>query len=114
MNFDALAAAEALADYELEFLFNAERANRLVQFKAIANTLGWDDVLDAIINKTWKVALPTGLKKEVQLQTQQMVLSWLISLSMNDNANYAVKSICFNRLQSLKNTVLNKCRQTLH
>ena len=102
LNFDALAAAEALADYELEFLFNADRANRLVQFKAEANTLGWDDVLDAIINKTWKITLQTGLKKEVQLQTQQMVLSWLISLSMNDRANYAVKSICFDRLQQLK------------
>jgi Met-zincin/Domain of unknown function (DUF5117) len=102
LNFDALAAAEALTDYELEFLFNAERANRLVQFKATANTLGWDDVVDAIINKTWKATLQTGLKKEVQLQTQQMVLSWLLSLSMNDNANYAVKSICFERLQTLK------------
>ncbi|MBS1626552.1 MAG: zinc-dependent metalloprotease [Bacteroidetes bacterium] len=102
LNFDALAAAEALANYELEFLFNADRANRLVQFKAEANTLGWDDVLDAIINKTWKTTLQTGLKKEVQLQTQQMVLSWLISLSMNDRANYAVKSICFDRLQQIK------------
>ena len=41
---------EALTDYELAFLFNAERANRLAQFKAQANTIGWDDVLDAIIN----------------------------------------------------------------
>ena len=103
MNFDALSAAEALTNYELEFLFNAERANRLVQFKAEANTLGWDDVLDAIINKTWKTNLQSGLKKEVQLQTQQMVLSWILSLSMNDNANLLVKSICFDRLQSLKN-----------
>lgn len=102
LNFDALSAAEALADYELEFLFNAERANRLVQFKAEANTLGWDDVLDAIINATWKTNLQSGLKKQVQLQTQQMVLSWMLSLSMNDNANYLVKSICFDRLQSLK------------
>lgn len=103
MTFDALAAAEALANYELEFLFNAERANRLVQFKAEANTLGWDDVLDAIINKTWKINVQSGLKKEVQLQTQQMVLSWILSLSMNDNANLLVKSICYDRLQLLKN-----------
>jgi hypothetical protein len=73
-----------------------------VQFKAEANTLGWDDVLDAIINATWKTNLQSGLKKQVQLQTQQMVLSWMLSLSMNDNANYLVKSICFDRLQSLK------------
>jgi hypothetical protein len=102
MNFDPLAAAEALTEYELDFLFHPERANRLVQFKAQANTIGWDDVLDAIINKTWKAPLQKGLKSEVQLQTQQMVLTALLSLSQNDNANYAVKSICFDRLESLK------------
>jgi hypothetical protein len=102
MNFDPMAAAEALTDYELEFLFNAERANRLSQFKAQANTQGWDDVLDAIINKTWKAPLQKGLKGDIQLQTQQMVLTSILSLSQNENANYLVKSICFDRLQSLK------------
>ncbi|MEO7531144.1 MAG: zinc-dependent metalloprotease, partial [Sediminibacterium sp.] len=102
MSFDPLAAAEALTDYELGFLFHPERANRLVQFKAQANTIGWDDVLDAIINKTWKTALEKGLKAEVQLQTQQMVLTEMLSLSQNDNANYMVKAICFDRLASLK------------
>ena len=102
MSFDPLAAAEALTDFELSFLFHPERANRLAQFKAQANTIGWDDVLDAIINKTWKVPIQKGLKGEVQLQTQQMVLTSLLSLSQNDNANYIVKSICYDRLQSLK------------
>lgn len=102
MSFDALAAAEALANFELEFLFNTERANRLVQCKAEANTIGWDDVLDAIINATWKAPLSKGLQQAVQLQTQQMVLSWMLGLAQSENANYLVKEICFDRLQSLK------------
>lgn len=102
MNFDPIAAAEALTNFELGFLFHPERANRLVQFKAQAGSLGWDDVLDAIIAKTWKVTMEKGLKQQVQLQTQQMVLSWLLSLSMNETANYQVKAICFSRLQTLK------------
>jgi hypothetical protein len=102
MSFDPVAAAEALTEFELDFLFHPERANRLVQFKAQANTIGWDDVLDAIITKTWKAPLQKGLKGEIQLQTQQMVLTAILSLSQNDNANYLVKSICFDRLQSLK------------
>ncbi|MDP3666874.1 MAG: zinc-dependent metalloprotease [Sediminibacterium sp.] len=102
MSFDPVAAAEALTDFELSFLFNPERANRLVQFKAQANTIGWDDVLDAIINKTWKAPMQKGLKGEVQLQTQQMVLTWMLGLSQSDQANYLVKSICFDRLQTLK------------
>lgn len=102
MSFDPVAAAEALTDFELSFLFNPERANRLVQFKAQANTIGWDDVLDAIITKTWKAPMQKGLKGEVQLQTQQMVLTWMLGLSQSDQANYLVKSICFDRLQTLK------------
>ena len=31
-----------------------------------------------------------------------MVLTWMLGLSQNDNANYIVKSICHDRLQSLK------------
>ncbi len=110
MSFDALAAAEALTNYELSFLFHPERANRLVQFKAEAGTPGWDDVLDAIIQKTWKGPAEKGLKQQVQLQTQQMVLSWLISLSMNENANYQVKAICFDRLQALKQFASEKAK----
>ncbi len=102
MAFDPMSAAEALTDFQLGFLFNAERANRLTQFKARANTIGWDDVLDAIITKTWKAPLQRGLKGDLQLQTQQMVLTWMLGLSMSDNANYLVKSICFDRLQTIK------------
>ncbi len=102
MAFDPLAAAEALTEFELDFLFHPDRANRLQQFKAQAGTIGWDDVLDAIIAKTWKAPLQKGLKADIQVQTQQMVLTALLSLSQNDNANYLVKSICFDRLQSLK------------
>jgi len=102
MSFDALAAAEALANYELSFLFNPERANRLVQLKARANTIGWDDVLDAIINATWKAPAEKDLKGSVQKQTQQMVLTWMLGVSQSEQSNYQVKSICFDRLQMLK------------
>jgi len=102
MSIDPLAAAEALADYELAFLFNPERANRLVEFKAQANTIGFDDVADATINSIWKAPVQKGLAGQVQLQTQQMVLSYLLSLIANDRSNYQVKSISFDRLQSLK------------
>ena len=111
MILDPLAAAEALAAYELVFLFNPQRANRLVQFKARAGTIGWDDVLDKIIDKTWKAPLKTGIEGQIQLQTQQMVLSYLLGLNMNDNANYQVKALCFSRLQSLKKDFELKIKQ---
>lgn len=102
MSFDALAAAEALTNFQLSFLFNAERANRLVQLKGRSNNIGWDDVLDETINTIWKAVPEKGLKGLVQQQTQQMVLTWLLGMSQSDQSNYTVKSICFDRLQSLK------------
>ena len=102
LSFDALSPAEALVDFELSFLFNAERANRLVQNKARANTLGWDNVLDAVLDKTWYAPAVAGLAGSVQLQTQQQTLSWLIGLSQSNEANFEVKSICNNRLNQLK------------
>lgn len=124
MNFDALSPAEAITNYELGFLFNAARANRLNQFKAEAGTPGWDDVLDSIINRTWKKPLQTGITAQLQMQTQQMVLSYLLGLtgagitgggrsaalpagisiaeSAGGNANYAVKAICYDRLDQIK------------
>ena len=122
--FDALSPAEAITNYELGFLFNASRANRLNQFKAMVGTPGWDDVLDSIINRTWKQPIKTGISAQLQMQTQQIVLSYLLGLagtgisgssraaalpagisipeSAGGSANYAVKAICFDRLNQLK------------
>ena len=102
LSFDALSPAEALVDFELSFLFNAERANRLVQNKARAATMGWDNVLDAILDKTWYAPSVSGLAGAVQLQTQQQTLSWLIGMSQSGDANFEVKSICASRLNKLK------------
>ncbi len=59
--FDALAPAEAAAQHTLQFLFNPERAARLVEFHArgTANP-GLEEVLDAIVAATWKAPHGTG------------------------------------------------------
>jgi hypothetical protein len=98
---DPLAAAEALANYELAFLFNPQRANRLMQFKARANTIGFDDVLGKILDKTWKEDIKSGVEGQIQIQTQQMVLTHLLNLRNSENANYVVKSICEDYLSRL-------------
>ena len=102
LSFDALSPAEALVDFELSFLFNPERANRLVQNKARAGSMGWDNVLDAILDKTWYAPTVSGMAGSIQLQTQQQTLSWLIGMSQSSDANFEVKSICANRLNKLK------------
>ena len=110
MNLDPLTAAESLVNYELTFLFNPQRANRMIGFKARSGSLGFDEVVEKTIAQTFKTAPATKLQRAVQLQTQQCVLSSLMGLSMNENANYEVKAICFNALQKLKTEMTEKAK----
>ena len=99
---DPLAAAETLTNYELSFLFNPQRANRLVAFKGRGATWGFDNVADAIIQKSWYATPETGLNRQIQLQTQQMVVSFLLGLNQSEQTNFAVKSIAYSQLQKIK------------
>ena len=59
--FDALAPAESAAQHTLQFLFNPERAARLVEFHARnRENPGLYDVLEAILAATWKS--PHGIR----------------------------------------------------
>jgi len=107
MSFDALAAAEALSDFELSFLFNVERANRLVQNKARAKTIGFDDVVDAVLKNTWYANMPNGLEGSIHRQTQQLVLTWLMGVGQSTEANYEVRAICNDRMKELKTKLTN-------
>ena len=107
MSFDALAAAEALADFELGFLFNVERANRLVQNKARAKTIGFDNVVDAVLKNTWYAGIPNGLEGSIHQQTQQLVLTWLMGVGQSTEANYEVRAICNDRMKELKIKLTN-------
>src|SRR5437764_11096143 len=64
--FDALAPAETAAQHTLQFLFNPDRAARLVEFHARnQENPGLEEVLDAIVNATWKAPHPSGYNEEI-------------------------------------------------
>jgi len=102
MSFDPLSAAEALADFELAFLFNPERANRLTINKARGESIGFAELIDAVISETYQKPLGKGLQEAVGLQTQQMIVTWLLGVSQAEQSNYMVKSICHDKLNALK------------
>ncbi|GAB2529735.1 zinc-dependent metalloprotease [Rufibacter soli] len=102
LTFDPLAAAEASADFTLSFLFHPERAARLVELKARGSKLGLDEVLDQIISQTWGDKPASGLAGQVQLLTQQLVLTHLLALSQNENAAYPARAAAHLHLQHLE------------
>ena len=73
-----------------------------MQNKARAKTIGFDNVVDAVLKNTWYAPIPEGLQGSIHQQTQQQVLSWLLGVSQSTDANYEVKTICNDKIKDLK------------
>jgi hypothetical protein len=102
--FDALAPAEAAAEHTLQFLFNAERASRLVEFHARdARNPGLEEVLDAVLNATWKAPRDTGYFREISWVVDSVVLYDLMSLAGSERASAQARSMASLKLEDLRN-----------
>jgi Met-zincin/Domain of unknown function (DUF5117) len=100
--FDALSPAETAADLPLYFLFNTERINRMVQYEVANGGLGLNEMINILINKTWKAATRTGMEKLIQQQTQQILLTYLLAVSIDDNTSFTAKAVLQKALSDLK------------
>jgi hypothetical protein len=101
--FDALAPAEAAAQHTLQFLFNPERAARLVEFHARnAENPGLEEVFEAILNATWKAPHPRGYNGEIAQAVDNIVLYDLMAISANEHATEEVRAITSWVLRNLK------------
>ena len=100
--FDVLSPAETAADLPLSFLFNSDRLNRMVQYETLNNGLGVGEMINTLITKTWKAPRLSGMEKLIQLQTEQVFLTYLLGASINDNNSFAVKSVLQKALKDLK------------
>jgi hypothetical protein len=101
--FDALAPAEEAAQHTLQFLFNPERAARLVEFHARdAANPGLQEVLDATVAGTWKASHPAGYAGEVARTVDNVVLFDLMGLAMNERSTTQVRAIASREAEQLK------------
>src|SRR5438128_5883146 len=101
--FDALAPAEAAAQHTLQFLFNPERAARLVEFHA-RNTEnpGLGEVLDAVLGATWKAPHGSGYVAEIARMIDGVALYDLMALNANERASDQVRAIAALKLEELR------------
>ena len=97
--FDALAPAEEAAQHTLQFLFNAERAARLVEFHARdQQNPGFEEVVDAILAATWKSAHGEGYTAQIANIVDDAVLYDLMGLAANAQASNQVRAIALLKL----------------
>ena len=101
--FDALAPAEEAAEHTLQFLFNAERAGRLVEFHARdEKNPALEEVIETILTATWKAPRPSGMSGEVARTVDEVVLYDLIGLAANERASTEARAIALLKLEQLK------------
>ena len=100
--FDALAPAEAAAQHTLQFLFNPERAARLVEFHARnADNPSFEEVLDAIFTATWKAPHGEGYNAQIANVVDDVALYDLMELAANDQASEEVRAIASQEVHDL-------------
>src|ERR1700686_1625806 len=101
--FDALAPAEAAAQHTLQFLFNPERAARLVEFHARnAANPGLEEVLNSVLKATWESPRAEGYAGEIANVVDDVVLYDLMTLAANERASDEVRATASLRLHELK------------
>lgn len=101
--FDALAPAEAAAKHTLEFLFNPERAARLVEFHARnAENPGLQEIFDLTLAATWKSPHGDGYTEQIANVVDDVVLYDLMALAVNAHASNEVRAIAGFELHELR------------
>lgn len=109
--FDALSPAETAADLPLSFLFNSERLSRMAQY-AVNGGLSVNEMLDKLISATFKSSKQEGINKLIQLQTEQVLLTYLLASSVDENLSFAARGAVQKSLSDLKTWVEEQKKTT--
>ncbi|MDX1585910.1 MAG: zinc-dependent metalloprotease [Balneolaceae bacterium] len=111
--FDPLGAAETAAHATTSLLFNANRAARLVGFEARnSEHLGLAEMIDRIVEATWKTEPKEGYDGAVQRTVNFVMLYNLLQLAADNDASSQVKAISNEKLIELYDFLNNEEKTT--
>ncbi len=100
--FDALGAAQTLAQLVVGELLDPQRAARLVAVSTDGKALGLAEVMDAVWQSTWKApAVPPGMSA-VKRVVEDVALATVVGLVDNARAAPEVRALAFGKLQELR------------
>ncbi len=110
--FDPLAAAETAADFPLSFLFNPARLNRMTQYEASTAGLGIGEMMTVLMANTWKAPRPNGLEALILQQNEQLLLTYIMSVYLSDEASFATKASMMEAMENIKTLASAKAKTT--
>jgi hypothetical protein len=100
--FDALAAPEAAANVTVTLLLEPARAARLLEQHARNPKIpAFDQVVNRLIEASWKATPANGYAAEIQRVVDDVVLYHLMALAAEEKAATQVRAIAFLKLQDL-------------
>lgn len=102
--FDALSPAETTADFAFSFLFHPNRISRMAQYE-VSGGMGVTEMIDRIIAASWKAPRQNALRGLIQQQTEQVLLTYLLSASVNESASFAARAAVQNGLEEIKTLI---------
>ncbi|GAB3168596.1 zinc-dependent metalloprotease [Telluribacter humicola] len=111
LTFDPLAPAEAATNLVLSLVLNAERASRLEAQRAVDTSLpGLGEVIDGLIDETWKNKTPTreSYQAAIRRQIEQLILQYLIGLAETTNTSPAARAMAQFKINDLKTWIDQK------
>lgn len=100
-SLDALGIAQTAADLPLGLILNPQRANRLVEYGARDNNLGLQEVINVLLDNSWKIKSTRGYLGSIQNVVNFVVTKNLIELHASNQANPVTKAIVGAKLVEL-------------
>lgn len=102
VGFDALSVTSTASDMTLKLLLHPERANRLIQQKSLDNKqIGLDEVLQTLVNKSFKKTYQDNYLNEVQQMVNTNVLKYIMNLAVSDKSYFQVNAIANKAIRSI-------------
>jgi len=101
--FDYLAAVETAASVPFSYLFNADRFNRLLTYKARnANQPGVDKVLEKVVTTIWKSSSSIREDRTLQKVVEMEMLQHLMGLGSNERAYTEVRAKAVDQIKKIE------------
>ena len=101
--FDPFAAVETASGMTLSFLFHPQRASRLIQHKSLDDSqLGLIEVIDTVIDHTFKMNYKNNYHQELQNVINAQVLNQLFGLAANEDNYPQVTAVVNAKLSELE------------
>jgi hypothetical protein len=94
-------------------IFKESRAARMIEYHSRDKKYpGFAEVIDKVLNSSWKSTHQSAYYAEIQRRVNQVVLNQLIGLAADKNASPQVRALALLKLDELKNWLNSERKST--